>query len=112
MQQYVFVAVVHCTCHMLGLMKKEKGGSASLLSRDDRASPTSLELSPTSHAFIDSHLFAVSGFFFFVAKERLAHASMVDSMPRSRIAGAHMMSCDSSCEEVSFFSLSLSAKGV
>ena len=89
--------------------EERKRKSLSLLSRDDRASPTSLELSPTSHAFIDSHLFAVSVFFFFVAKERLAHASMVDSMPRSRIAGAHMMSCDPSCEDVFFFSLS--AKG-
>ena len=88
--------------------ERKGGGSVSLLSRDDRASPTSLELSPTSHAFIDSHLFAVSRFFLLVAKERLAHASMVDSMPRSRIAGAHMMSCDSCCEDVFFF---LSAKG-
>ena len=102
-QQYVFVAVVHCTCHMLRSMKKE------------RESPYRCFHGMTEHHRLHSNYhrplmpssilicLQCPGFFFLVAKERLAHASMVDSMPRSRIAGAHMMSCDSSCEDVFFF---------
>ena len=69
-----------------------------------------LEVSKISHTFVDSHLFAVCRFFVFW-EDRLAHASMFDLMPCSRIAYAHMMSCDSLVKTCLFSSLSCSAKG-